>query len=67
MKSLGRKPDGAHLEAWGVMPHLGEPVEPAHAEGIEPWWRVVDTAARKSEPVMPAATALPKGMSWPID
>ena len=24
------------------MPRLGEPVEPAHAESVDPWWRVVD-------------------------
>jgi hypothetical protein len=45
------------------MPRLGEPLEPAHAEGVEPWWRVVDTAvdtaAREPEPDTPAATTLP--------
>jgi hypothetical protein len=54
-----------------VMPRLGEPVEPAHAEAVEPWWRVVDaavhTAAREPEPRTPAASALPKSMPWPID
>jgi L-ascorbate metabolism protein UlaG (beta-lactamase superfamily) len=54
-----------------VMPRLGQPVEPEHAEGIEPWWRVVDTAvdtaARESEPDTPAATTMPKAMPWPID
>jgi hypothetical protein len=54
-----------------VMPRLGEPVEPAHAEGVEPWWRgvdtVVDIAARQPEPDTSAATTLPKAMSWPID
>src|SRR3979490_941934 len=29
-----------------VMPRLGEPVEPAHAEGVEPWWRAVDTTGK---------------------
>jgi L-ascorbate metabolism protein UlaG (beta-lactamase superfamily) len=24
-----------------VMPHIGEPVEPAHVERVEPWWRAV--------------------------
>jgi len=50
-----------------VMPRLGEPVEPAHAEGVEPWWRVVDTTAREPEPDTPAATTLPQAMPWPID
>jgi len=51
-----------------VMPRLGEPVEPAHAESVEPWWRGVDTvvapAARSLEP---AETTLAKAMPWPID
>jgi L-ascorbate metabolism protein UlaG (beta-lactamase superfamily) len=50
-----------------VMPRLGEPVEPAHAERIEPWWRGVDTVAvRELEPEAPTTT-LPKAMPWPID
>ena len=49
----------------------GEPVKPAHAEGVAPWWRVVDaavaTAAREPESDTPAATTLPKAMPWPLD
>jgi L-ascorbate metabolism protein UlaG (beta-lactamase superfamily) len=54
---------GAHL----VMPRLGEPVEPAHAEEVKPWWRLVDVAASEPEPDVAAAATLPKAMSWPID
>jgi L-ascorbate metabolism protein UlaG (beta-lactamase superfamily) len=50
-----------------VMPRLGEPVEPAHAEGAKPWWRVVDTTAREPERDASAAIGLPKAMPWPID
>jgi L-ascorbate metabolism protein UlaG (beta-lactamase superfamily) len=50
-----------------VMPRLGEPVEPAHAERVEPWWRIVDATAREPEPATPAAITLPKAMPWPID
>jgi L-ascorbate metabolism protein UlaG (beta-lactamase superfamily) len=50
-----------------VMPRLGEPVEPAHAEGVEPWWRVVDRTAQQPEPVAPAAITMPDSMPWPID
>ena len=53
------------------MPRLGEPVEAARAEGVAPWWRVVDaaldTAAREPEPDTPAATTLPKAMPWLLD
>jgi L-ascorbate metabolism protein UlaG (beta-lactamase superfamily) len=50
-----------------VMPRLGEPMEPAHAEKVEPWWRSVDKDAGKAKPEPPPETALPKAMPWPID
>jgi L-ascorbate metabolism protein UlaG (beta-lactamase superfamily) len=50
-----------------VMPRLGEPVEPARAQGVEPWWRVVDQTAKDPEPAPPAAITLPEAMPWPID
>jgi hypothetical protein len=54
-----------------VMPRLGEAVEPAHAESVEPWWRAVDTVAdttaRKPGPDAAPETTLPKAMPWPID
>ena len=50
-----------------LMPRLGEPVEPAHAERVEPWWRVVDKTARQPEAEAAGATTLPKTMPWPID
>lgn len=59
---LGPK-TGARL----VMPRLGEPVEPAYTEDVEPWWRLVDTTAHKPEPETPEAITLPKVMTWPID
>jgi L-ascorbate metabolism protein UlaG (beta-lactamase superfamily) len=49
-----------------VMPRIGEPVEPAHAERVEPWWRVVDPA-RKPEARRPAEAGAPQAMPWPID
>ena len=48
-----------------MMPRLGEPVEPAHADGVEPWWRGVDVAA--SAPRVEPEATLPKAMPWPID
>jgi L-ascorbate metabolism protein UlaG (beta-lactamase superfamily) len=47
-----------------VMPRLGEPVEPAHAERALPWWRAVEAAGRS--PVESILT-LPKSTPWPID
>jgi L-ascorbate metabolism protein UlaG (beta-lactamase superfamily) len=59
---LGPK-TGAQL----VMPRLGEPVQPAHAPGAQPWWRVVDTPVRTPAVDTSAAITLPKGMPWPLD
>ena len=49
------------------MPRLGEPVEPAHAEKVEPWWRVVDQVSVPIAPEPEVETELPKAMPWPID
>jgi L-ascorbate metabolism protein UlaG (beta-lactamase superfamily) len=49
-----------------VMPRLGEPVEPAHAEGVAPWWRAVDTTG-KPELDTTAPATLPKAVPWPLD
>ena len=48
-----------------LMPRLGEPVEPAQADGVEPWWRGVDSQAL--EPAAEAAATLPKALPWPLD
>jgi hypothetical protein len=50
-----------------VMPRLGEPVEPAHAERAEPWWRDVDTVGHQPEPGARREITVPKAMPWPID
>lgn len=59
-----------------VMPRLGEPIEPAHAPPLVPWWRGVDDAscrtvrkARAAEPPAPTAlpAPLPAAMPWPPD
>jgi L-ascorbate metabolism protein UlaG (beta-lactamase superfamily) len=60
--ALGPKA-GAQL----MMPRLGEAVEPAHAEEVEPWWRIVDATTRDPERDTPVVTTLPKAMPWPID
>ncbi len=52
-----------------LMPHLGEPIEPAAAQALKPWWRGVDTTAwaPQQEPQTFEAATLPKTMPWPID
>ncbi len=58
--SLGPK-FGAPL----VMPRLGDPVEPANAGEVIPWWRLVDSPRAVTEPT--GVTRLPEAMPWPID
>jgi L-ascorbate metabolism protein UlaG (beta-lactamase superfamily) len=61
--ALGPK-KGAQL----LMPHLGEPVEPAQVEHVRPWWRSVDAEpSGERTRIEPVAVTLPKSMPWPID
>lgn len=53
----------AHL----IMPRIGEPVEPAHAEEVTPWWRAVDTGLLSKPSADSPAMTLPKSMPWPLD
>jgi L-ascorbate metabolism protein UlaG (beta-lactamase superfamily) len=57
-----------------LMPLLGQPVEPSHAEGVEPWWREVENAAVAAEnPANGAANStdevvtLSAAAPWPLD
>jgi L-ascorbate metabolism protein UlaG (beta-lactamase superfamily) len=50
-----------------VMPRLGEPIEPAHAGRVEPWWRSVELGAQAPESTESGVIDLPKTMPWPID
>jgi L-ascorbate metabolism protein UlaG (beta-lactamase superfamily) len=51
-----------------VMPRLGEPVEPARAEAVTPWWRGVEAVRRTGTPApVVQAERLPRAMPWPID
>jgi L-ascorbate metabolism protein UlaG (beta-lactamase superfamily) len=50
-----------------VMPRLGEPIEPAHAEVVEPWWRGVDASRRDAPRYDRTVMTLPKSMPWPLD
>jgi len=50
-----------------LMPRLGQPVEPARAELIEPWWREADARRRRRALGSLAGGALPKTLPWPLD
>jgi L-ascorbate metabolism protein UlaG (beta-lactamase superfamily) len=51
---------GVHL----VMPRLGEPVVPAEADGLRPWWRGIDT--REEAPAQ-EVLSWPKALPFPLD
>jgi L-ascorbate metabolism protein UlaG (beta-lactamase superfamily) len=50
-----------------VMPRLGEPIEPAHAEAITPWWRDVDAVKRTRRTATKPVMTIPRSMPWPLD
>jgi L-ascorbate metabolism protein UlaG (beta-lactamase superfamily) len=56
-----------------VMPMLGEPVEPARVESVEPWWRAVAAleagglATHVEEPPSLPPAADGGGIEWPLD
>jgi len=50
-----------------LMPRLGEPVEPAHAQDPKPWWRAVDATPSEPEPHTLSPDTLPTAVPWPMD
>jgi L-ascorbate metabolism protein UlaG (beta-lactamase superfamily) len=49
-----------------LMPVLGQPVEPAHAERVDPWWRDVENTTTPI-PETEGVTTLPTSVPWPLD
>ena len=58
---------GPKVGAQLPMPRLGEAVEPARDEPLQPWWRMVDGGVRGSVADEQPPATLPKAMPWPID
>jgi L-ascorbate metabolism protein UlaG (beta-lactamase superfamily) len=50
-----------------VMPRLGEPVEPAHVERVDPWWRAVERGERRRVPIEAPEAAIPGNVPLPLD
>jgi L-ascorbate metabolism protein UlaG (beta-lactamase superfamily) len=47
-----------------LLPRLGEPVEPAYAHPVTPWWRANDA----TKPVHPVPVmTMPDNVPWPVD
>src|SRR5580704_804927 len=56
-----------HTDAQLLMPLLGQPVEPAHAEIVKPWWREVENVTIKPESETEGEVTLPTSVPWPLD
>ncbi len=50
-----------------LMPRLGQAVEPARGDAVDPWWRGVDAVTLKPGQDTTGAITAPKAMAWPID
>jgi L-ascorbate metabolism protein UlaG (beta-lactamase superfamily) len=50
-----------------AMPRLGEAIEPLQVDGVDPWWRRVDSVAAPPTPVVPVPAVSSRGASWPLD
>jgi hypothetical protein len=56
-----------HTDAQLLMPLLGQPVEPAHAELVRPWWREVDNITTKPAPDKEGDVTVSTSVPWPLD
>ena len=50
-----------------LMPRLGQAVEPAHVESVEPWWRQVENALIPPANPTDGVITLPSAAPWPLD
>jgi L-ascorbate metabolism protein UlaG (beta-lactamase superfamily) len=50
-----------------LMPLLGQPVEPAHADVVRPWWRDLDSTTEKDAAPKVGEAGLPTVAPWPLD
>jgi L-ascorbate metabolism protein UlaG (beta-lactamase superfamily) len=50
-----------------LMPLLGQPTEPAHADGVEPWWRAVDNSEVRLAASEEGKVTWPSSAPWPLD
>ena len=50
-----------------LMPLLGQPVEPAQADIVKPWWRDVESTHLKPPPDTEGEIKLPDSVPWPLD
>ena len=56
-----------YTDAQLLMPLLGQPAEPAHAETVKPWWREVDSTTEKPPAGEEGEVTLSPSVPWPLD
>lgn len=54
-----------HTNVQLLLPMLGQPVEPAHAQ--RPWWREVDAVTIKAKSEQEGEVSFPASVPWPLD
>jgi hypothetical protein len=50
-----------------LMPLLGQPAEPAHAESVKPWWREIDNITVGQTLGKEGEITLSTSVPWPLD
>jgi hypothetical protein len=50
-----------------LMPLLGQPVEPAHAEIVKPWWREAEGTPAGIAPGDGGEVTVAASAPWPLD
>jgi len=58
---------GPQTDAQLLMPLLGQPAEPAHAEAVKPWWREIDNTVVGQTPTKEGEVTLSTSVPWPLD
>jgi L-ascorbate metabolism protein UlaG (beta-lactamase superfamily) len=56
-----------HTGARLLMPLLGQPVEPAHAESVRAWWREVENTPVEPSRGEEGEVKWPRSAPWPLD
>jgi hypothetical protein len=56
-----------HTDAQLLMPLLGQPAEPAHAQSVSPWWREIDNTSVGQTPGQEGEITLSTSVPWPLD
>ena len=65
VETLLRLPEQHRLPL--LLPRQGEPVEPAQAGAVQPWWRTVPNSAARPQAESPLWSRCARSLPWPLD